>query len=186
MKSESSRRDVGDAAALRIALVVSEYHNAVTDGLRDGAMAVLREAGAPDDEVTVLHVPGAFEVPLVARLAAETHRFDAIICLGCIVRGETPHFEYLASVVAHGIAGASQDTGVPITFGVLTTKHVRGSRRPRWRWASEQGARGCQVSRPACSRRPGAYGRLADGRSTGNRCQADDTRTKWRRASSRA
>ena len=121
MKSESSRRDVGDAAALRIALVVSEYHNAVTDGLRDGAMAVLREAGAPDDEVTVLHVPGAFEVPLVARLAAETHRFDVIICLGCIVRGETPHFEYLASVVAHGIAGASQDTGVPMTFGVLTT-----------------------------------------------------------------
>ena len=112
---------MGDATKLRVALVVSTYHAAVTDGLRDGAMAVLREAGASDDQMTCLPVPGAFEIPLAARVAADSRRFDAVICLGCIVRGETPHFEYLASAVAHGITRASQDTGVPMTFGVLTT-----------------------------------------------------------------
>ncbi len=121
MKDATTGRDVGDAARLRIALVVSTYHDTVTDGLLSGAMAVLREAGASDDLVTRLPVPGAFEIPLVARAAAETKRFDAVVCLGCIVRGETPHFEYLASAVAHGITRASQDTGVPMTFGVLTT-----------------------------------------------------------------
>ena len=91
------------------------------DGLLNGALATLHDAGADDDHLTSLRVPGAFEIPLVARVAAETKRFDAVVCLGCIVRGETPHFEYLASAVAHGITRASQDTGVPMTFGVLTT-----------------------------------------------------------------
>ena len=74
--------------------------------------------------VTVIEVPGAFEIPLAARRAAESGSFDAIVCLGCIVRGETPHFEYLASAVAHAIATASQATGVPMTFGVLTTNSL--------------------------------------------------------------
>ena len=91
------------------------------DGLLNGALATLRDAGADDDHLTSLRVSGAFEIPLVARVAAETKRFDAVVCLGCIVRGETPHFEYLASAVAHGITRASQDTGVPMTLGVLTT-----------------------------------------------------------------
>ena len=115
-----------DASGLRLGLVVSVYHRAVTRGLRDGALAALRDAGATGagtggGAVTVIEVPGAFEIPLAARRAAESGAFDAVVCLGCIIRGETPHFEYLASAVAHAIASASQATGVPITFGVLTT-----------------------------------------------------------------
>lgn len=115
-----------DATGLRVGLVVSVYHRVITGALRDGAVAALREAGASDagpggGAVTVIEVPGAFEIPLAARRAAESGAFDAVVCLGCIIRGETPHFEYLASAVAHAIATASQATGVPITFGVLTT-----------------------------------------------------------------
>src|ERR687883_644141 len=109
------------AEGLRFALVVSKYHDFVTDRLQSGAMAALAAAGVPAAEVTVIRVPGAFEIPLAAQAAAETGRFDAIICLGCLIRGETPHFEYISSSVAHGLTAASADTGVPMTFGVLTT-----------------------------------------------------------------
>jgi 6,7-dimethyl-8-ribityllumazine synthase len=97
------------------------YHEAVTDALRRGAVEALVQAGALADRIVVIRVPGAFEVPFAARRAAETGQFDALVCLGCIIRGETPHFNYLASAVAHGIGTASQATGVPISFGVLTT-----------------------------------------------------------------
>ena len=121
MKDGPSSGGTSDATALRFALVVSMYHAVVTDGLRDGAMAVLREFSASDNDVICVPVPGAFEIPLAARAAADSRRFDAVICLGCIVRGETPHFDFLASAVVNGITRASQDTGVPMTFGVLTT-----------------------------------------------------------------
>ena len=107
-----------DASGLRVCLVVSVYHRSVTGALRDGALAALRGAGArgaaPGEpgSVTLVEVPGAFEIPLAARRAAESGAFDAVVCLGCIVRGETPHFDYLASAVAHAIATASQATGV--------------------------------------------------------------------------
>ncbi len=111
-----------DASGLRLAIVMSAYHAPVTEGLRDGALAALARANAgPGREVPVITVPGAFELPLAARRAAESGAFDALVCLGCVVRGETPHFDYIASAVAHGIMSASQETGVPITFGVLTT-----------------------------------------------------------------
>lgn len=111
-----------DASGLRVGLVVSAYHRAVTGALCDGALAALRDAGPRGaDAATVIEVPGAFEIPLAARCAAESGTFDAIVCLGCIIRGETPHFDYLASAVAHAIADAAQATGVPMTFGVLTT-----------------------------------------------------------------
>lgn len=111
-----------DASGLRVGLVVSAYHRAVTGALCDGALAALRDAGPRGAEAaTVIEVPGAFEIPLAARCAAESGTFDAIVCLGCIIRGETPHFDYLASAVAHAIADAAQATGVPMTFGVLTT-----------------------------------------------------------------
>ena len=112
----------GDATGLRIAVIVSAYHASVTESLREGALAALAHANAGADRaVTIISVPGAFEIPLVARRAAESGDFDALVCLGCIIRGETPHFDYIASAVAHGITTASQATGVPITFGVLTT-----------------------------------------------------------------
>ena len=121
MRNISYDGKVGDASGLRLALVVSTYHKNVTRSLCRGALNVLDEAGAKTEAVTVLEVPGTFEIPLIARHAAASGSFDAVICLGCIIRGQTPHFEYIASSVAHGIMTASQATGVPITFGVLTT-----------------------------------------------------------------
>lgn len=121
MKDIPTIAGADDATALRVGVVVSVYHEAVTDALRRGAVEALVQAGALADRIVVIRVPGAFEVPFAARRAAETGQFDALVCLGCIIRGETPHFNYLASAVAHGIGTASQATGVPISFGVLTT-----------------------------------------------------------------
>jgi 6,7-dimethyl-8-ribityllumazine synthase len=109
------------AAGFRFAVVVSRFNERITSALRDGALATLREAGAADPDVDVIDVPGAFELPQAARCAAETSRFDAVICLGCVIRGETPHFEYISSAAAQGVMAAAGDTGVPMAFGVLTT-----------------------------------------------------------------
>jgi 6,7-dimethyl-8-ribityllumazine synthase len=109
---------------VRIAIVVSKYHDFVTDRLRAGAFAALTAAGVRAEDVTVLQVPGAFEIPLAARRAAETGRFQAIVCLGCLIRGATPHFEYIASAVSHGLTAAAGETGVPMAFGVLTTNSI--------------------------------------------------------------
>ena len=121
MKDIPTITGADNATALRVGVVVSVYHEAVTDALRRGAVEALVQAGALADRIVVIRVPGAFEVPFAARRAAETGQFDALVCLRCIIRGETPHFNYLASAVAHGIGTASQATGVPISFGVLTT-----------------------------------------------------------------
>jgi 6,7-dimethyl-8-ribityllumazine synthase len=112
---------LGDASGLRFAVVVSRFNETVTGRLRDAAVGALREAGALDSNVTVVDVPGAFEIPQAARALADTGRFDAVICLGCIIRGDTPHFEYIASATSQGIMDAAGDTGVPMAFGVLTT-----------------------------------------------------------------
>ncbi len=112
------------AGTLRFAVVVSKYHDFVTDRLQAGALAALAAAEVPADGVTIVRVPGAFEVPIAARRAAESGEFDAVVCLGCLIRGATSHFEYIASAVAHGLTAASGDTGVPMTFGVLTTNSV--------------------------------------------------------------
>lgn len=114
----------GATADLRFAIVVSTYHDFVTDRLQSGALAACTAAAIAPDAVTIIRVPGAFEVPMAARHAAETGRFDAVICLGCLIRGATPHFDYIAAAVAHGLMSASSDTGVPMTFGVLTTNSV--------------------------------------------------------------
>jgi 6,7-dimethyl-8-ribityllumazine synthase len=116
---DQSQATLTDATAFRFAVIVSRFNQTVTDSLRDAAAAALTEARA--SSVQMFTVPGAFEIPQAARAAAESGRFDAIVCLGCIIRGETPHFEYIASAVAHGITDAAGDTGVPMTFGVLTT-----------------------------------------------------------------
>jgi 6,7-dimethyl-8-ribityllumazine synthase len=109
------------AAGFRFAIVYSRFNDAITSRLRDAARAALREAQARDEDVEIVSVPGAFELPQAARCLAETGRFDAVICLGCVIRGATPHFEYISSSVAHAMQTASGDTGVPIAFGVLTT-----------------------------------------------------------------
>ena len=109
------------AAGFRFAIVVARFNERITSSLKDGARATLREAGAGDTDVDELAVPGAFELPQAARRAAETGRYDAVICLGCVIRGETPHFEYISSAAAHGVMAAAGETGVPMAFGVLTT-----------------------------------------------------------------
>lgn len=111
----------GIAAGRRIAIVMSKFNDFVTERLRTGAAAALEAAGVRADEVTLVRVPGAFEIPIAAQHAAESGRFDAIVCLGCVIRGETPHFDYICSAVAQGITTAAAATGVPMTFGVLTT-----------------------------------------------------------------
>ena len=118
---DQARGPLGDASPFRFAVIVSRFNEDVTNSLRDAAVAALKEAGATEGHVQQFAVPGAFEIPQAARAAAESGRFDAIVCLGCIIRGETPHFDYIASAVAHGITDAAGETGVPMAFGVLTT-----------------------------------------------------------------
>jgi 6,7-dimethyl-8-ribityllumazine synthase len=113
-----------DAGGLRFALVVARFNSEVTARLRDGALEALAVAGAAPDALETFEVPGAFEIPFAARAVSATGRFDAIVCLGCLIRGDTPHFDVIASAVAHGILAAAGETGVPMSFGVLTTNTV--------------------------------------------------------------
>lgn len=119
--AEGAGAPLPSAAGFRFAIVVSRFNERITSSLRDGARAALREAGAADADVEEFAVPGAFELPQAARCAAETGRFDAVLCLGCVIRGETPHFEYISAAAAQGVMSAAGDTGVPMAFGVLTT-----------------------------------------------------------------
>jgi 6,7-dimethyl-8-ribityllumazine synthase len=112
------------ASGFRFAIVVSRYNDFVTERLQAGALAAFAAAGVRPDDVTVVVVPGAFEIPIAAQRAAESGGYDAVVCLGCVIRGATPHFEYIASAVASGLTSASAATGVPMTFGVLTTNSV--------------------------------------------------------------
>jgi len=109
------------ASGLRFAIVVSRFNSFITERLLGGAMDALTRTGAAPDAIDVVKVPGSWEVPLVAGELARQHRYDAIICLSAVIRGETPHFDYVAAEAAKGVAHASVDTGVPVAFGVLTT-----------------------------------------------------------------
>jgi len=109
------------AAGYRFAIVVSRFNEEITEGLLKGACAALASAQVRADDITLVRVPGAFEIPVAARRLAETGRFDAIICLGCVIKGDTMHFEYIASSVSQGIMDVGTATGIPVAFGVLTT-----------------------------------------------------------------
>ena len=109
------------ASGLRFAIVVSRFNSFITERLLAGALDALKRTGAADEMIDVAKVPGSWEVPLVAGEMARQHRYDAVICLACVIRGETPHFDYVAAEAAKGIAHVSAETGVPVVFGVLTT-----------------------------------------------------------------
>ncbi len=109
------------ATGLRFAVVVSRFNSFITERLLGGAVDALTRAGADPDQIDVIKVPGSWELPLVAGELARQHRHDAVLCLAAIIKGETPHFDYVAAEAAKGIAHAAADTGVPIAFGVLTT-----------------------------------------------------------------
>lgn len=113
-----------DASGLRIGIVVSRFNHLISAALLDGCRGVLVERGASDDEIDVAWVPGAFEIPQAARALAESGRYAAIVTLGSVIRGGTPHFDYVYLGVTDGVREVMRDTGVPIAFGVLTTDDV--------------------------------------------------------------
>jgi 6,7-dimethyl-8-ribityllumazine synthase len=112
------------AKGLSFGIVASRFNEFITARLLDGALDSLRRHGAEEDRITVVRVPGSFEIPLLAKKLAASRQYDAIICLGTVIRGATPHFEYIAGEVAKGVAVAGLETGVPISFGVLTTDSI--------------------------------------------------------------
>lgn len=112
------------AKGLSFGIVASRTNEFITARLLEGALDALRRHGAEDEQITVVKVPGSFEIPLLAKRLAGMGRYDAIICLGTVIRGGTPHFEYIAAEVSKGVAAASLETGVPIAFGVLTTDSI--------------------------------------------------------------
>jgi 6,7-dimethyl-8-ribityllumazine synthase len=113
-----------DGKKVRVALVVSRFNELVTSRLLAGAQDCLERHGCPEGNRTVVRVPGSWELPLAANRLAATQRYDAIVALGALIRGETPHFDYLAAQVARGMAEVSMTTGIPVSFGVLTTDTV--------------------------------------------------------------
>ena len=109
-----------EGSGLKIAVLLSRFNEVIGERLLTGALAALKRRGVRPGDIAIVKVPGAFEIPLVARRLATTRRYDAIVCLGAVVRGETPHFDWVAGEASSGIARASFETGVPVLFGVLT------------------------------------------------------------------
>ena len=108
-------------AGLKFALVVSRFNSFITERLLEGALDCLRRQGVADDNLMVVRVPGAWEIPVAAKRLAQSGAHDGVVCLGAVIRGSTPHFDYVAAEVSKGIAQITLDTGVPISFGILTT-----------------------------------------------------------------
>ncbi len=133
MKSAPTRQ--ASARGLRVALLRSLFNQGVSDGLLEGARVALREMGAEDRRIRTFDVPGAFELPVAARAAALSGRFDAVVALGAVIRGETDHYEHVSREAAAGLAAVARETGVPVAFGVLTVQEAgqaaaRASRGP--------------------------------------------------------
>jgi len=110
-----------DAKGLKIGILVSRFNSFIGERLVEGATDALLRHGAASEDLVVVRVPGAFEIPPVARKMAATGRYDALVCLGAVIRGSTPHFDYVSAEVSKGIATVSMEAGIPVTFGVLTT-----------------------------------------------------------------
>ena len=113
-----------DATGMRFGIVIARFNELIGRKLLEGAMDCLIRHKAPNEAIDIAWAPGAYEIPLVAKKMAASGRYDAVICLGAVIRGSTPHFDYVASEVAKGVAHASLDTGIPIIFGVLTTDSI--------------------------------------------------------------
>lgn len=109
-----------DAKGLKTAVIASRFNDFITVKLIEGAMDCLVRHGASESDITVIRVPGSFEIPLAAKKAASSGKYDAVVCLGALIRGQTPHFDFIAAEVTKGVAQVSLDTGVPVTFGVIT------------------------------------------------------------------
>lgn len=125
MSSEGSpvhqRRGALDARGLRVCVLAARFNAGITDKLLGGALAALAEHGASDSDVSVIRVPGAWELPQAAARAVATQRFDAVVTLGCVIRGETPHFDYVCQETTLGLGAVARSAPIPVVFGVLTT-----------------------------------------------------------------
>jgi 6,7-dimethyl-8-ribityllumazine synthase len=113
-----------EARGLRFAIVVTRFNSIITERLASGAVDALRRTGCAEEDITMVYIPGSWELPLVARELAESKKYDAVICLGAVIRGDTPHFDYVAGEAAKGLGQVAAQCGVPIAFGVLTTNTV--------------------------------------------------------------
>jgi 6,7-dimethyl-8-ribityllumazine synthase len=113
-----------DATGLKFGIVVSRFNEFITSKLLGGALDTLKRNNAGDDDITVVWVPGSFEIPAVAKRLADTGNYDAVLCLGAVIRGATPHFEYVSSEVAKGVATLNLNSPIPVIFGVLTTDTI--------------------------------------------------------------
>lgn len=128
-----------NSQGLKLAFVVSRFNGLITERLMNGALDAVQRSGGDSDNVTVVKVPGAFELPLTAKKLAMTKKYDAIVCLGAVIRGGTPHFDYVASEMSKGIANVALDTGVPVSFGVITADNLEQAIE---RAGSKQGNKG--------------------------------------------
>ncbi len=134
------------AEGKKFGIIVSRFNSFIAERLLEGALDTLRRNGASDDDIELARVPGAYEIPLVAQKFARSGKYDAVICLGVIIRGSTPHFDFVANEAAKGIAQASMDSDVPITFGVLTTDTIEQAIE---RAGSKAGNKGSDVAAAA-------------------------------------
>jgi 6,7-dimethyl-8-ribityllumazine synthase len=127
----------------KIGIIVARFNSFISEKLLEGALDALIRSGVSDDDISVARVPGAFEIPLVARQMAAGKKYDAIICLGVVIRGATPHFDYVAGEVAKGTAQVMLDSGLPVLFGVLTTETIEQAIE---RAGSKAGNKGAEVA----------------------------------------
>ena len=134
------------AEGLHIGIVAARFNEFITNKLVSGAIDALKRHGVSDENITLAWVPGAFEIPLGAQKMANSHNFDAVICLGAVIRGSTPHFDYVAGEVTKGVAQVSLRTGVPIIFGVLTTENIEQAIE---RAGTKAGNKGFDAAMPA-------------------------------------
>lgn len=126
--SEYNPSEIPSSENMRFGIVVSEWNNEITDALLQGAISVLKQMGTGTDNIVVLSVPGSFEIPFAAKQLAGTTNPDAVICLGCIIQGETRHFDYICQAVTQGITELNLEKNIPFIFGILTTQNIQQAR----------------------------------------------------------
>ncbi|MEM6649698.1 MAG: 6,7-dimethyl-8-ribityllumazine synthase [Pseudomonadota bacterium] len=131
---------------LRVAIIDTQWNDFIISRLTEGAISTLRRHGVAEDNITHITVPGAFELPLATQTAAKTGHYDAIVALGCVIRGATPHFDYVAGEAAKGISHVMQTTGVPVAFGVLTTDTIEQAIERAGTKAGNKGAEAAAVA----------------------------------------
>lgn len=135
-----------NGAGLKIAVIDTGWNEFIVRPLAEGAVGALRRHGVGDDDITQMTVPGAYELPLACQVAAQSGRYDAIVALGCVIRGATPHFDYVAGEAAKGLSKVMQDTGVPVAFGVLTTDTIEQAIERAGTKAGNKGAEAATVA----------------------------------------